>query len=70
MKGYDIMSVFMLNHTNKFNQDKILIGFYDSKEEAEKAIQRALKLPGFCDCPDGFIIQEIEVDKDLIPSED
>ena len=65
-------TVFKLDHYSRKDDKNSakLIGFYDSKEEAEKAIQRALKLPGFCDCPDGFIIQEIEVDKDLIPSED
>jgi hypothetical protein len=65
-----MISVYMLNHINNVNEDKKLIGFYESKEEAEKAIHRAVKLPGFCDCPDGFIIQEIEIDKDLIPCED
>ena len=63
-------NVFIVNHINKVNEDKKTVGIYASKEEAEKAIERAVKLPGFCDCPEGFIIQEIEVDKDLIPCED
>lgn len=63
-------TVFRLAHINKVNQDIKGIGFYASKEEAEKAIQRAVKLPGFCDCPEGFIIQEIEIDKDIIPCVD
>jgi hypothetical protein len=59
-------TVFKLDHINKVNQDKKGIGIYASKEEAEKAIERAVKLEGFRDCPEGFVIQEIEIDKDLI----
>lgn len=65
-------TVFKLEHySRKDDRDSAkYIGYYDSKEEAEKAIQRAVKLPGFCDCPEGFVIQEIEIDKDLIPCKD
>ncbi len=65
-------TVFKLDHySRKDDRDSAkLIGFYDSKQEVEKAIERSIKLDGFCDCPDGFVIQEIEIDKDLIPCED
>lgn len=63
-------TVFTLDHINKVNQDIKGIGIYASKEEAEKAIERAVKLDGFRDCPEGFVIQEIEIDKDLISCED
>lgn len=65
-------TVFKLEHYSRKDDrgSAKFIGYYNSREEAEKAIQRALKLPGFCDCPDGFIVTEIKVDKDLIPSED
>lgn len=63
-------TVFRLTHINKVNQDIKGIGIYASKLEAEKAIERTLPLEGFCDCPDGFVITEIEIDKDLIPCHD
>jgi hypothetical protein len=65
-------TVFKLEHySRKDDRDSAkLIGFYASKEEAEKAIERAVKLDGFRDCPEGFVITEIEIDKDLIPCDD
>jgi hypothetical protein len=64
--------VFKLEHySRKDDRDSAkYIGYYESKEEAEKAIERTVKLEGFCDCPEGFVIQEIEIDKDLIPCVD
>jgi hypothetical protein len=57
----------LFHYSRKDDRDSAkLIGFCDSKEEAEKAIERAVKLDGFRDCPEGFVIQEIEIDKDLI----
>jgi hypothetical protein len=65
-------TVFKLEHySRKDDRDSAkYIGYYESKEEAEKAIERAVKLDGFRDCPEGFVIQEIEIDKDLIPCVD
>lgn len=64
--------VFMLHHYSiKDDKDTAkMIGFYDSLEEANKAIERSSKLPGFKDCPEGYIITEIKIDQDLIDCKD
>lgn len=61
------MKVYVLHHTNIINESEEevkLIGVYSSGAEAEKAIQRKLQFPGFCDFPEGFHIDEYEVDRD------
>lgn len=61
------MKVYVLHFTDKVNgieKDSILIGIYSSNQEAEKAIQRKLRFPGFSESPEGFHIDEYEVDQD------
>lgn len=61
--------VFQLTHERPLPQGghgNILIGFFATKEDAQKAIQESILLPGFCDHQNDFIIREIEIDKDLI----
>lgn len=41
-----------------------VVGIYSSKSLAEEAEDRARALPGFSDEPDGFIIEQYEVDRD------
>lgn len=41
-----------------------VVGIYSSKALAEEAEDRARALPGFSEEPDGFIIEQYEVDKD------
>lgn len=59
-------SVYILNHIKDeedLNSLK-LIGVYSSNLEAEKAIPRLSDKNGFKDYPEGFEIQEINVNKD------
>jgi hypothetical protein len=59
--------VFLLWHShaigNGETSDK-LIGVYSSKTEAETAKARKLQCKGFCDEPNGFLIDEYEVNRD------
>jgi hypothetical protein len=41
-----------------------VVGIYSSRVLAEEAQERARALPGFCDEPDGFSIEQYEVDRD------
>jgi hypothetical protein len=41
-----------------------VVGIYSSRVLAEEAQERARALPGFCDEPDGFSIEQYEVDTD------
>jgi hypothetical protein len=40
------------------------IGIYSSPERAQQAIERVKDKPGFRDHPDGFRIDELELDRD------
>ena len=44
-----------------------VVGIYSSRAFAEEAHDRARALPGFSDEPDGFVIDQYEVDKDHWP---
>ena len=44
-----------------------VVGIYSSKALAEEAADRAKALPGFLEEPDGFTIDEYEVDIDHWP---
>jgi hypothetical protein len=59
-------TVFVLSHIHPLEseKDEKLIGVYRSEEAAKKAIVRAGKLPGFADCPEGFVIDAYELDQD------
>lgn len=61
-------TVFILQHerpeTEEVMEDVKFIGAYSSRVSAEAAVHRLQRQPGFCDYPDGFSIDEYEVDKD------
>lgn len=44
-----------------------VIGIYSSRPLAEAAMERTRTLPGFADEPEGFTIDEYEIDKDHWP---
>ena len=59
--------VYMLSHSRAFNEETrstILIGIYSSIEKAEDTISRYKSIEGFCDYPNDFSIEEMEVDFD------
>jgi hypothetical protein len=59
--------VFLVQHVHTLNDDEDdvkLIGIYSTEERAADAVERARKLPGFCDAPDGFNVDGILVDED------
>ena len=63
----DIMrSVFVLQHVHEFkngNEDVKFVGVYSSRKEAEKAIAKLICISGFKDTPNGFSIDEYELNQ-------
>lgn len=64
-------TVFLLWHSrlkeNAFDEhdtDDKLVGVYSSAAEAEAAKQRKLQFQGFRDFPDGFLVDEYQLDVD------
>jgi hypothetical protein len=60
-------SVFVLQHVHTRDdgaEDVKFIGVYSSREKAQAAVARLVRLPGFADAPDGFSIDEYRVDED------
>ena len=60
-------SVFVLQHvhsTGDAAEDVKFIGVYSSREKAQGAAARLGRTPGFSDAPDGFHIDEYQVDQD------
>jgi hypothetical protein len=60
-------SVFVVFHEYEMTGgcDSVkLIGIYSSEETGKSAVSRASKQSGFRDFPDGFCIDEYEIDKD------
>ncbi len=61
------MKVFVLQHVHSLGneaEDVKLIGVYSSRENAQAAITRLSRAPGFSETPEGFHIDEYEMDKD------
>ena len=60
------MMVYLLQHVRDPDGDEDIktIGVYSSEASANEAIERARKLPGFCDHPDGFHIGPYFLDQD------
>ena len=59
--------VFVLFHAHELRNgedDEKLIGVYSMASLAEAALERAKKLRGFVDYPDGFIIDQYKLDED------
>jgi hypothetical protein len=64
-----VKHVFILWHTHGENdelreENLKMIGIYSSETEAEAARSRKLQYPGFCDSPDGFEIEIVELNRD------
>jgi hypothetical protein len=60
-------SVFVLQHVHTRDdgvEDVKFIGVYSCRENAEAAVARLARLPGFVDVPDGFHIDEYRIDQD------
>jgi hypothetical protein len=60
-------SVFVLQHVHPQEdgaEDVKFIGVYSSRENAQAAVKRLARLPGFADAPDGFHIDQYRVDQD------
>jgi hypothetical protein len=59
------VEVFLLYHINELNdEDSKLIGVYSSQENAEKARQKTMALPGFINSPNSFLIDKCKLDED------
>ena len=59
--------VYVLQHVHSSDdgaEDVKFIGVYSSRENAQAAITRLAKAPGFTDAPAGFHIDEYQIDKD------
>lgn len=59
--------LFVLLHSLPETGRVKVIGIYSSRELAEGAEKRTRQLPGFSDEPDGFSIEQYEVDRDHWP---
>jgi hypothetical protein len=60
-------SVFVLFHTREsqiYGCDVKLIGVYSSRENAAEAVNRLKVQPGFIDYPEGFTVDEYQLDHD------
>lgn len=67
------MFVYQLTHQRKVEYDNKeqkwiycgkTIGYYSTRENAEKTIEKCKTIEGFRDYPDDFVIEEYEVDFD------
>ena len=59
--------LFVLLHSLPETGRVKVVGVYSSRELAEAAEERTRLLPGFADEPDGFTIEQFEVDRDHWP---
>jgi homoserine kinase type II len=62
-----VTKVYVLQHVHSLQggeEDVKFIGVYSSRENAQAAIARLGRAPGFADALDGFHIDEYPVDKD------
>lgn len=60
-------TVFVVQHVHELENDREdvkFIGVYSSEANAKRAVERLSRQPGFVDCPEGFSLDEYEVDKD------
>jgi len=60
-------SVFVLQHVareDEDDEDVKLIGVYSSQSSAEAAVSRIMLQSGFADFPEGFYVDEYEIDED------
>lgn len=59
--------LFALFHSLPQSDRLKLIGVYTSQRRAAGALERTRLLPGFCEEPEGFTIEQYEVDRDHWP---
>jgi hypothetical protein len=62
-----VTRVYVVQHVHSSEdgtEDTKLIGVYSAREKAQAAIERLSRAPGFSDAPDGFHIDEYQLDKD------
>jgi hypothetical protein len=59
--------LFVLLHSLPETGRVKVIGLYSSRVMAEEAMERARVLPGFAQEPEGFSIEQYELDKDHWP---
>ena len=59
--------LFVLLHSLPETGKVKVIGIYSSRALAEEAEERSRSLPGFADEPDGFTVEQYEVDRDHWP---
>jgi hypothetical protein len=62
-----VTKAFIVQHVHTREdgtEDVKLIGVYSSHEQAQAAVTRMRRLPGFADAVDGFFIDEYQVDQD------
>jgi hypothetical protein len=58
-------TVFILHHDYEPGDDHVkLLGAFSTKQSALAAIRKYRELPGFSEYPDGFTIDEYELDKE------
>jgi hypothetical protein len=60
-------SVFVVQHVHSRDdgsEDVKFIGVYSSRGNAEAAVARLSRRPGFEEAPDGFAIDEYQIDRD------
>lgn len=59
-------SVFVVQHSREVTdqEDVKMIGVYASRDDAEAAVGRMARQPGFREHPSGFTIDEYEIGKD------
>lgn len=58
--------VFVIQHVHEFKEggeDVKFIGVFSSRKTAEDAVAKLICVSGFKDTPDGFVIEEYELDK-------
>ena len=61
------MVVFVVQHVHEYEdgeENVKMIGVYSTQEQAEGAVERLRKQPGFRDLPTGFSIDPYTVDED------
>ena len=59
--------VFVVQHVHTREdgaEDVKFIGVYSTRENADAAVARLSRQPGFLDVPDGFSLDEYRVDQD------
>ena len=57
-------SIFQVYYEREYDyreDTELVVGFYRSREEAEKAVSELSSKPGFSDYPEGFEIDEIRL---------